>query len=446
MPTVAGSRRIVPIVVLLTLAMLVTLTPIAQRGVAGEEATFCLGFMLIFAFFLAKVLGSFALPEISGYIIAGVLCGPYAMNILSEDVVHSLQALDDVALAIIALIAGGEMRLAFLRKSTGAIMAVIAGQIVMSFVGAFAVIFVVGGRLSFVEGAGIGGAVAVALVLGLVTAARSPATTIGVVTETRSKGPFTNLVVGVTVILDVLVLVMVALAVPTARVLTFAGESFSLDFSRELAVDLAGSFALGFFFGVFIGAYIRWVGKRLPVFLVATGFIGSLVTRHYHLEPLLAFMIAGFIVQNFTVMGDKLIRGLEKSALPVYVVFFAISGASIDLDALRSMWLLAFVLVAMRAAAFYTGSILGGAVAPSVRPHARALWMGFLSQAGVTIGIASILERQFEWGAALKTLILAVVALNQLIGPVALKYILVRRGEAGRANPQPGPQSKPRGR
>ncbi|UCG53149.1 MAG: cation:proton antiporter, partial [Candidatus Latescibacterota bacterium] len=111
----AGSGILLPIFILVLLAASVVLSPIASRGITGEEAVFCLGFIILFAFFLAKSFKTAGLPEISGYIIAGVLCGPYILNILSADVVQSLQLFDDVALSIIALIAGGEMRMEFLR-------------------------------------------------------------------------------------------------------------------------------------------------------------------------------------------------------------------------------------------------------------------------------------------------------------------------------------------
>ncbi len=423
--------RLLPIAVLLALAAVVVLSPIAGRGVTGEEATFCLGFILIFAFFAARVLKGIKLPEISGYILAGVLCGPFVMNILSLEVVRRLQIFDDVALAVIALIAGGEIRMSFLKKGKASIVSVIGGQVLLSFVGALLVAFFARDHIAFLAGGGPREVIAAALLLGVVMAARSPATTIGVVTETRSRGPYTDLIIGVTVILDVVVLVLAALIVPTVRALTIPGEGFSLLFAKDLLIEVFGSIAAGVFFGSVLAAYIRWVGEQLPIFLLGVGFVGSIVCRHYHLEPLLAFMIAGFIIQNFTVMGDRLIKALERSAMPVYVIFFAISGASINLDALRLMWLLAIILVVMRAAAFHAGSLLAGRVVQAVRPQSKSLWLGLLSQAGVTIGIATVFERRLPWGADLKTIILAVVALNQLIGPIALKFILVRRGEAG---------------
>ncbi|NIM19135.1 MAG: hypothetical protein GTO51_02000 [Candidatus Latescibacteria bacterium] len=425
------TNKLISIAILLMLAAIVLITPLSNRGFAGEEATFCLGFILLFGYYLAKLLNGIRLPAISGYILAGVIAGPFGINLLSKDVVRALQLFDDAALAIIALIAGGEMKLSILRARAGSFFSVIVGQVAFAFIGAGIISIALVRQFSSTMASGVAPILAVALLLGLVTAARSPSTTIGIVTETRSRGPLTELIIGVTVILDVLLLVLIAFIVPMAKTLATTGQTFSLFFAKDLFVEVFGSIGIGVFFGAMVGSYIRWVGGYLPLFLVGIGFVGSLVCRYYNLEPLLAFMIAGFVVENYSKMGDDLIRGLEKSAFPVYVIFFAISGASIDLSSLRAMWSFAIVLVVVRAASFYAGGWLAGRVSRDVRPHISSMWLGYLSQAGVTIGLASIIERNFSWGSELKTLILAVVAINQLIGPVFLRWLLEKKGETG---------------
>jgi len=423
------TNQVVSAVVLLALAALVLLTPLGSEGSLRGRATFCLGFILLFGYYLAQILDRLRLPSITSYILVGLVCGPFVLDLLSSEVVKSLGRLDDVALAIIALIAGGELRLSMLKTRKGALSSVIVAQILFSMLAAIGVVALLRGRLEWIDTGRT--VVAVGLLFGLVIVARSPATTIGVVTEMRAKGPMTEVLVGVTVLLDVIVLFLAALIIPSAETLVSPEQSFSLSFARSLAVEIAGSVAAGLFFGLLLRVYMRWVIGYLPLFLLGIGLVGSEVCHHYNLEPLLAFMIAGFYVENYSSMGKRLIDGLERSAFPVYVLFFAMSGASIDLDALRSMWLLAVVLVAARIAAFYTGVFAASRVVPDLRPYAHSLWSGFLAQAGVTIGIAALIARRFAWGAEVETIALAVVAINQLAGPVALKALLEKKGEAG---------------
>jgi Kef-type K+ transport system membrane component KefB len=425
------TNRLFSLAILFGLAVLVLLTPVFDSGLTGGQATFCLGFILLFGYYLAKLLDGFQLPAITSYIVVGIVCGPFVINFLSADVVRSLQLFDDVALAIIALIAGGEMRLHVIRARKSAFAGVIVGQTVFSFIGALAVVYFLRGYLGDVPATGVRDVVAVGMLLALVIVARSPSTTIGVVTETRSRGPLTEVLVGVTVLLDVVVLVMAALVIPASETLIDATQSFSLEFVQHLGAAILGSIAAGLFAGLLISVYIRWIGGYLPIILMVIGLVGSAVCRYYHFEPLLAFMIAGFIVENYSAQGDRLIRGLEQSAFPVYVIFFAISGAAIDLRALREMWLLALILVLVRAAAYYAGTLAAARFVEELRPYAHSVWSGFLAQAGVTIGIASLIERRFEWGGDLETIALAVVAINQLIGPILLKWLLERKGEAG---------------
>jgi len=302
---------------------------------------------------------------------------------------------------------------------------------VFSFVGALLVVYLMRDYLGDVPTAGSRELLAVGLLLGLVVVARSPSTTIGVITETRARGRMTEVLIGVTVLLDVIVLVLAAFVIPASEALTDPAQSFSLEFVRSLGETIVGSIAAGLFFGLLISVYIRWIGGYLPIILMVIGLVGSAVCRHYHLEPLLSFMIAGFIVENYSSQGDRLIKGLERSAFPVYVIFFAISGAAIDLEALRDMWLLAIILVLVRAAAFYAGTLTAARFVKELRPYAHSVWSGFLAQAGVTIGIAALIDRKFAWGGDLQTIALAVVAINQLVGPILLKWLLERKGEAG---------------
>jgi Kef-type K+ transport system membrane component KefB len=426
------TTHLVSVAVLGGVAAWVLLSPLREYGQPGQEATFALGFILLFAHYLSRILRGARMPLITSYILAGLIAGPHLWGLLSDRVVADLQALDDVALAIIALVAGGEMRMSTVRARAKEMGSVIIFQILFCFLGAMALVFLARTSLPFLEGGGWARVAAAGLILGLITAARSPATTIGVITELRAAGPVTELIMGITVILDVVVLVFVAVLLPTAEALADPSVSFSLGFTGHLFWELFGSAVAGGLFAVVLGTTVRWVGGSLPLFLVVVGLVGSKLCRQYGLEPLLAFMVAGFLVENFTELGDRLIRALERSAFPIYVVFFALSGASIDLDALRSMFLVALGLVVARALFLHAGVVTAARFVPALRPKAHHLWMAFLPQAGVTIGIAGLVARRFDWGSGLATLVLAVVGLNQLVGPVLIKWLLEREGEAGR--------------
>ena len=119
--------------------------------------------------------------------------------------------------------------------------------------------------------------------------------------------------------------------------------------------------------------------------------------------------------------------------MPIYVIFFAISGASLDLDVLRHHWLLALICVAWRGILKFLGTFLGAKLVKEEPGIQKYSWAGFISQAGVALGMIIIIESTFpDWGSEFKALALAIIAINQIIGPVLLQRLLVRVKEAGR--------------
>jgi Kef-type K+ transport system membrane component KefB len=162
-------------------------------------------------------------------------------------------------------------------------------------------------------------------------------------------------------------------------------------------------------------------------------FLTYQISQNFGYHPLLICLTAGFFVENFSSRGENLILAIERISLPVYVVFFRIAGASLDLEALRKSWLLALVVVIWRGVLKFSGTYLGAAVTKEDRGVQRKSWAGFISQAGVSLGMAVVIEKTFpEWGVSFKALVLAVIAINQVVGPVLLQELLFKVDEAGK--------------
>jgi Kef-type K+ transport system membrane component KefB len=154
------------------------------------------------------------------------------------------------------------------------------------------------------------------------------------------------------------------------------------------------------------------------------------VAANFHLEALLIALTAGFWVENFADEGEGLIHGIEKVSLPVYALFFAAAGAKVDLGALASMWPLALLLAGSRAVLIWLGTRLGAKMARSEPEVRRYAWFGFISQAGVTLALSSIVARAFPtWGVEIQVIIIAMIGLHELIGPIGFQYALRRAGE-----------------
>jgi Kef-type K+ transport system membrane component KefB len=162
-------------------------------------------------------------------------------------------------------------------------------------------------------------------------------------------------------------------------------------------------------------------------------FFSYQISHNYGYHPLLICLVAGFFAENFSSQGKMLISAIERSSVPIYVVFFAISGASLDLNALRQTWFLALVCVVWRGFLKFSGTFLGARLTGEDKGVQKKAWAGFLSQAGVALGMAIVIQDNFPgWGDEFMALVLAIIAINQIIGPVFLQRLLVRVDEANK--------------
>jgi Kef-type K+ transport system membrane component KefB len=171
----------------------------------------------------------------------------------------------------------------------------------------------------------------------------------------------------------------------------------------------------------------------MTIFILSVAFFTYQISHNYGYHPLLICLVAGFLVENFSPHGDRFIQAIEKTSLPVYVVFFAISGASLNMDALRSSWLLALILVFWRGLLKFLGTYSGATIVKEESGVRKWSWAGFISQAGVALGLAILVEENFpHFQGVFLSLVIAIIAINQIIGPVLLQKLLIWVQEAGK--------------
>ncbi len=284
--------------------------------------------------------------------------------------------------------------------------------------------------------------VAIASIFGIISVARSPSSTIAIINETKSKGNYTNTILSSTVITDVLIIILFALVISITSLVTRPGSSFDISFILFLMLEIGIALILGYLLGKFIIFLINKVKVEFAVVIIALGFFvikfthftGSFLSRNYemnlNIEPLLICMAAGFTVQNFSDSGDIFLKRMEKISIPVYVAFFTITGASIDLNILKTGWTLGIIVFSSRILMIYIGSFLSTRAKETEKKIRDNSWLGFITQAGISLGLLSEVLRRFpEMGIHIQAILIASITLNQIIGPVGFKYGLQRAGE-----------------
>jgi Kef-type K+ transport system membrane component KefB len=283
-------------------------------------------------------------------------------------------------------------------------------------------------------------ALVVAMVFAAIAVASSPSVAIAVITDTRSSGPVSTAVLGVTVLKDVLVIVLFAVALTVAYSVLEPEQAGESNVALTLAIEIGGSIVVGGLFGAAIGGYLRWIGQHLVVFTVALAWILVEVSAAMHLELLLVALTAGFTLNALNPKeGDAFVHALEAASLPLYALFFSLAGAGVHLKELALVWQWALLLVVVRAVALWLGTWIGARIGRAPAEVGRHAWPAFISQAGVALGMATLLAREFPgWGAELQSFFVGLVAIHEIIGPVAAKWTLDRAGETGKAPARAG--------
>ncbi len=406
---------------------------------------FSLGFLLLAAYLIGGIVKNIKLPLITGYIFAGILAGPYVSNFIDKNMVNELKLIDDFALSFIAFTAGGSLYIKLIAQRYKAILlniffiTITVFCLTAGFVMISAKYFVLTKLLSFEQ------VTAIAILSGVIAVARSPSSAIAIINETKASGSYTETVLGVTIMMDVLIIIFFTFAMTFVKtIMSQTGVSIDIAF-LALAFEMFCSIIFGVIIGKGISFYIDKAGYDLPVFLVFLGFVVAKISMwltifmknqfgiFLHLEPLLICMSAGFVVQNFGKSGSIFIKSLESVEMPVYVLFFSLAGASLDFNALAVCWPLSVCLVMVRCIGIFIGTWSAGTIIADPAFVNKRAWMGYLTQAGIAIGFAKLVQRQFpEIGLYLTTIVLAIISINQLVGPVMFKLVLNMVGETGR--------------
>jgi Kef-type K+ transport system membrane component KefB len=431
-------RRALALLLLLATAWMV-------RSAAGDDAglrgtPLALGFALIAAALAGDLFERIRLPRITGYLIFGMLCGPYVFNIITRSMARELQIINGLAIALIAFIAGLELNLSRLRARLAAIAWMSGVLLSVMYGGLFAVLWAAWPWLPIApEASGLARMALVGIVT-IIVVSFSPTVTIAVITDSRARGPLSEVVLSVVVLADLLLIVFFTLAMQFVRWTLGGIDAGDVSLLGRLSWEIFGSFAYGAALGALFAFYLRGIGRELTVVLIALCVVLSEFGRVFQFEPLLAALAAGLVVENIAPpKGDALKEAVERGALPVLVVFFAAAGTSLHLDALATVGLVALLIAAVRIVFIRLGTELGTR-RTSLEPEVgRYAWMGLVSQAGVTLGLTIIVASEFpEWGVPVQTLMVALISIHELVGPVLFKSALGRAGEIGRMDEEAG--------
>ncbi len=398
---------------------------------------------------LAQGFQRLKLPLITGFILIGVIAGPDVLKMIPRQSLDKLFFIDEIALAFIAFAAGNELFLKELKDGLRKILIMTLAQFIVTFLVSFFVLNLISQSLPIFANLPQPLVIAASLLISTIFIARSPASAIAIVNELRAKGQFTQTFLGVIIISDILVILLFTVNFSISQSLV-QSQGFDVFSVVIVLVELLASILVGIVYAKIIAwvfslkirklvEYILFLFLGWSIYLLAHFVEHKSVELwhiHFHIEPLLAGIIASFCITNNTKYRLHLQQVIETLSPYVYVMFFTKVGADIELNVLVEYWKVAVILFLVRLFAIAVASVTGSVFIRENLKKTLLSWTPYITQAGVSLGLITIVASAFpQLGAEFETILVAVIIINQFVGPPLMKWAIIAAGEAHKKQP-----------
>jgi Kef-type K+ transport system membrane component KefB len=384
------------------------------------EIIFDIAIMLIGGLVFGRLSKFIKLPNITGYLIAGLIFGPSFLDLIPHDMVNGFNVVSDVALSFIAFSIGSEFKLSYL-KSVGITPVIIAiceafGAII--FVTLMLLLFHFDLKLS--------------IILGAIAAATAPAQTIMVINQYKAKGPLTSMLMSVVALDDAVALIGFGFAVTIVNVLSLNTNTNLFISILTPIYEIVISCIIGATMGILMKLFLKWFKKPSNRLCLTTAIILSTywIAEISHGSALLSCMLLGSFLVNITDEVGKLLDITESLTPPIFMIFFVISGAGFDIHALSSIGLIGVIYIIMRAIGKISGAWLGGKLSKADHNICNYLGPTLMPQAGVALGLLMVASTVVpDYASQIRVVILCSTFVYSVIGPVAAKLSLMKAGD-----------------
>ncbi|MBE6627780.1 MAG: sodium:proton antiporter [Ruminococcaceae bacterium] len=411
------------------------------------QILFTLALGLLAGLFMSRIVKPLKLPAVTGYLLAGILIGPYCLGSLGvtglftdlNELKTMAEIVQSVALGFIAFAIGTEFKLSSLKKTgkQATVVGIVQAVTAMLLVDAALI------GLSFALGQDKL-PLPVCVTLGAIATATAPAATLMVVKQYKAKGPLTNILLPVVALDDAVGLVCFAVSIGVAQALAGGGEALN---AISLVINPLLEVVLSLILGAVMGAIFTVVenmfrsnSKRLCLsitFVLLTIALSQLShTFSNGLEikfsNLLVCMMLGTVFCNICDSAEELMEKTDKWTMPIFILFFVISGAELEFSFFKS-WvvvLVGVIYVLVRALGKYVGAAFSAKITGCDKNIVKYLGVTLFPQAGVAIGMSILaVEALGSDGTTVRNIVLFGVLIYELVGPLLTKIALTKAGD-----------------
>ena len=381
---------------------------------------FYLGIAMVAGLVLSRVVKKLRLPNVTGYLIAGLLIGPCVFGLVPQAALDKLNIITTIALGFIAFSIGGEFKLSSIRAIGKNVIIITLFQSIMAAALVDIVLCLCGFNVSE------------SIILGAIATATAPAATLMVVRQYKAKGELTNTLLPVVAMDDAVGLIVFAVSSAIADTLASGAQPSVYTMAVAPLIEIALSLLSGGLLGFFISLSMRFFHSRANkmCICIAGVVLGVAIAQQFGLSDLLVCMSVGAVFANLRNDALEVMDVCDGWTPPLFMLFFVISGAELDVGALPTVGLLGVLYIVVRSFGKYFGAYLGSVVvkaSPNIRKY---LGITLLPQAGVAIGMAQMVLTQLpQFGARIQAVVLSATLIYELVGPVATKIALTKAGE-----------------
>ena len=380
-----------------------------------------LGLMIIFGIIGGKISRRFSLPNVTGYIVAGLFLGPSFFNVLNEANQPMVDFVNEFALGIIAFSIGSEFRLADLKKLGKDVFVITVCEV-------FGVLLVVFSVMYFL----LDKSFVFSIIIASMSAATAPAGTMMVIRQFRAYGPLTKTILPVAALDDVLGIITFGISLSLAK-FSIGDKTTSVPMMiLSPLIEIGLSFLLGLVLGLVFTYLIKRVKSKedtlsaiITVILLSTG-----LANYLGLSPLLVNMMVGGVLVNYHNNSKQVFGNINEFAPPINLLFFTFAGAKLDLSVLFSIGALGIFYALSRAIGKIAGASIGAKIVKAEETVVKWLGLALLSQGGISIGLSMIVARELSGFAdEIITVILFSVLVFEILGPILAKVSITKAGE-----------------
>ena len=391
------------------------------------------GLVILGGAFGARLFQKFHIPQVVGCVVVGVLLGRDVLNLITPERIEALKPFTMFALGIIGFMIGAELRAEVFKKYGRQFFIILLSQGFGAFllvaIGTSVMAWLISGRLYI--------SIAMGLVLGAVSSATAPASTVNVLWEYKTRGPLTAAILAIVALDDALALLLYRGASTGAKALLGTADGSIFGTTFILLGEIIGTVLLGFLAGVMLYFLLKFVraDDKILEFSIALLLLVVGVSIIAGIDPILPAMVLGITMANLAPRQSKNVFELvRKFSPPVYISFFVLAGGHIELGRLASSTAaITAVYISLRVAGKVVGSWFGAKYSRAPAVVRKYLGICLLPQAGVAIGLAILSGQLFdsEFGTTIIMVVMTETFIIELLGPIMVKIGLQKAGEVG---------------